>query len=96
MTKVNFLSPQLNKEQKLLHQLGIEDNQVVSARAFTSSSMSSSGTDASSVILSSASLSSAKSSFELEQEKMLPGVVMASGGHVFEMLYQLADLDDPK
>ena len=54
------------------------------------------GTDATSVILSAASTSTIKSSFELEQERMLPGVVMASGGHVFEMLYQLADLDEPK
>jgi hypothetical protein len=32
----------------------------------------------------------------LNQEKMLPGVLMSSGGQVFEMLYQLADLDEPK
>lgn len=34
--------------------------------------------------------------YELEQEKMLPGVVMAKGGQVFEMLYRLSDLDEPK
>lgn len=38
----------------------------------------------------------AKQSYDLEQEKMLPGVVMASGGHVFDMLYRLAELDEPK
>ena len=27
---------------------------------------------------------------------MLPGVIMASGGQVFDMLYQLADLDESK
>ena len=67
---------------------------MVSARAYTPAS-SSSGMDATSMILNS-SLTSAKSSFELEQERQLPGVVMANGGHVFEMLYQLADLDEPK
>ena len=38
----------------------------------------------------------AKQSYDLEQEKMLPGVVMASGGQVFDMLFRLADLDEPK
>ena len=27
---------------------------------------------------------------------MLPGVVMGKGGQVFEMLYRLSDLDEPK
>ena len=27
---------------------------------------------------------------------MLPGVVMAKGGEVFDKLYQLTELDDPK
>lgn len=39
---------------------------------------------------------SAKHSYDLEQEKMLPGVVMATGGYVFDMLYRLADLDEAK
>ena len=39
---------------------------------------------------------SAKQLYELEQERMLPGVVMASGGEVFDKLYMLADLDEPK
>jgi ubiquitin carboxyl-terminal hydrolase 9/24 len=37
-----------------------------------------------------------KQNFDLEQEKMLPGVVMAIEGQVFDMLYQLADLDEPR
>ena len=37
-----------------------------------------------------------KQSFDLEQEKMLPGVVMAAGGQVFEMLYQLSELGETK
>ena len=32
----------------------------------------------------------------LIQEKMMPGVVMASGGQVFDMLYQLSGLDEPR
>lgn len=39
---------------------------------------------------------SAKQQYELEQEKMLPGVVMGKGGQVFEMLYRLSDLDESK
>ncbi|KAH9492249.1 Ubiquitin carboxyl-terminal hydrolase 24 [Bulinus truncatus] len=37
-----------------------------------------------------------KQNYDIEQEKMLPGVVMAKGGEVFEMLYQLTELDEPK
>ena len=37
-----------------------------------------------------------KQTFDLEQEKMLPGVIMAAGGHVFEMLYQLSELEESK
>jgi ubiquitin carboxyl-terminal hydrolase 9/24 len=39
---------------------------------------------------------SARESFDLEQEKMLPGVVMALEGQVFDMLYHLADMDEPR
>ncbi len=44
----------------------------------------------------SAGASSGRMSFHMEQEKSLPGIVMASGGHVFTMLYQLSEVDDPK
>ena len=37
-----------------------------------------------------------KQTFDLEQEKLLPGVIMAAGGQVFDMLYHLADLDETK
>lgn len=30
------------------------------------------------------------------QEKVLPGVIMSNGGQVFEMLYHLASLDQPR
>ncbi|CAL4091223.1 unnamed protein product, partial [Meganyctiphanes norvegica] len=36
------------------------------------------------------------SSYNLEQEKQLPGVVMATQADVFSMLYMLTQLDDPK
>ncbi len=39
---------------------------------------------------------SAKQQYDLEQEKQLPGVVMAKGGQVFDMLYRLSDLDESK
>lgn len=31
-----------------------------------------------------------------ELERSLPGVVMATGGQVFDMLYQTADIDEPR
>lgn len=37
-----------------------------------------------------------KQTFDLEQEKMLPGVIMATGGQVFDMLYQLSELEETK
>ncbi|XP_076309376.1 ubiquitin carboxyl-terminal hydrolase 24-like isoform X2 [Tachypleus tridentatus] len=39
---------------------------------------------------------SSHQNFLLEQEKMLPGVVMSRGGQVFEKLYQLVLLEDQK
>ena len=45
---------------------------------------------------SSSGVSSARHSFHIEQEKSLPGIVMASGGHVFAMLHQLSEVDDSK
>ena len=43
---------------------------------------------------SSASLSSGRQAFELEQEKSLPGVLMAEDGKIFPILYQLAETED--
>lgn len=42
------------------------------------------------------SASTARISFHIEQERSLPGIVMASGGQVFSMLYQLSEIDDLK
>uniref|UniRef100_T1IKX5 ubiquitinyl hydrolase 1 n=1 Tax=Strigamia maritima TaxID=126957 RepID=T1IKX5_STRMM len=57
----------------------------------------SAGNSASNSMASAASSTgSNRQSFIFEQEKMLPGVVMASGGQVFEMLYRLTELEDSK
>ena len=41
-------------------------------------------------------VSLSRQSYHMEQEKMLPGVVMAMGGQVFELLYQISELEDPR
>lgn len=40
--------------------------------------------------------SAARISFHIEQERSLPGIVMANGGQVFTMLYQLSEINDLK
>ncbi|KAI9556016.1 hypothetical protein GHT06_018579 [Daphnia sinensis] len=40
--------------------------------------------------------SAARMSFHIEQERSLPGIVMANGGQVFTMLYQLSEINDLK
>lgn len=44
--------------------------------------------------LSLSNTSAARISFHIEQERSLPGIVLASGGQVFTMLYQLSEIDD--
>ncbi|KAL4237153.1 Ubiquitin carboxyl-terminal hydrolase 24 [Mactra antiquata] len=78
-----------NKDQKLLHQLDFEDNQTIQVRMVTPTSTSSLSQTKE---LSNALMS--KQTFDLEQEKMLPGVIMATGGQVFDMLYQLSELSE--
>ncbi|XP_052274227.1 ubiquitin carboxyl-terminal hydrolase 24-like isoform X2 [Dreissena polymorpha] len=80
-----------NKDQKLLHQLEFEDNQAVQVRMVTPST-----TTSSSQVKETPGTPISKQTFDLEQEKMLPGVIMASGGQVFDMLYQLSELDETK
>lgn len=75
------------KDQKLLHQLEFEDNQLIQVR-LTTPTLQPLGKEP--------MTPTSKQSFDLEQEKMLPGVVMAVEGQVFDMLYQLADLDEPR
>ncbi|XP_062568779.1 ubiquitin carboxyl-terminal hydrolase 24-like [Saccostrea cucullata] len=75
------------KNQKLLHQLEFEDNQLIQVR-LAQPTMQPIGKEP--------MTPTSKQSFDLEQEKMLPGVVMAIEGQVFDMLYQLADLDESR
>uniref|UniRef100_A0A8C4VCQ0 Ubiquitin carboxyl-terminal hydrolase 24 n=1 Tax=Falco tinnunculus TaxID=100819 RepID=A0A8C4VCQ0_FALTI len=84
----------VNKDQKLLHQLGFSDEQVLTVK--TSGSGTPSGSSADSSTSSSNSGSVFSSSYAMEQEKSLPGVVMALVCNVFDMLYQLANLEEPR
>uniref|UniRef100_A0A3P9KIM4 Ubiquitin carboxyl-terminal hydrolase 24 n=1 Tax=Oryzias latipes TaxID=8090 RepID=A0A3P9KIM4_ORYLA len=84
----------MNRDQKLLSQLGFSDEQSLTVKS--SSSGTPSGSSESSASASSSSSSAVfNSAYALEQEKSLPGVVMALVCNVFEMLYQLANLDEP-
>uniref|UniRef100_A0A8U8BN81 Ubiquitin carboxyl-terminal hydrolase 24 n=1 Tax=Geospiza parvula TaxID=87175 RepID=A0A8U8BN81_GEOPR len=84
----------VNKDQKLLHQLGFSDEQILTVK--TSGSGTPSGSSADSSTSSSNSSSVFSSSYAMEQEKSLPGVVMALVCNVFDMLYQLANLEEPR
>ncbi|KAK2540502.1 Usp24 [Columba guinea] len=84
----------VNKDQKLLHQLGFSDEQVLTVK--TSGSGTPSGSSADSLSSSSNSGSVFSSPYAMEQEKSLPGVVMALVCNVFDMLYQLANLEEPR
>ncbi|KAJ7423927.1 hypothetical protein WISP_31194 [Willisornis vidua] len=84
----------VNKDQKLLHQLGFSDEQILTVK--TSGSGTPSGSSADSSTSSNNSSSVFSSSYAMEQEKSLPGVVMALVCNVFDMLYQLANLEEPR
>ncbi|KAJ3599696.1 hypothetical protein NHX12_033652, partial [Muraenolepis orangiensis] len=85
----------MNRDQKLLSQLGFSDEQSLTVK--TSSTGTPSGSSESSASASSSSSSAVfNSAYALEQEKSLPGVVMALVCNVFEMLYQLANLDESR
>ncbi|XP_063403289.1 ubiquitin carboxyl-terminal hydrolase 24-like [Mytilus trossulus] len=84
---VNEKMLETKKDQKLLNQLDFEDNQTVMVKLTTPVSVQSSQVP---------TTPTSKLNFDLEQEKTLPGVVMAVGGQVFEMLYQLANLDEAR
>ncbi|XP_053549190.1 ubiquitin carboxyl-terminal hydrolase 24 [Bombina bombina] len=82
----------VNKDQKLLHQLGFSDEQSLTVKTLGSGTPSGSSSEVS----SSASGGVFSSSYAMEQEKSLPGVVMALVCNVFDMLYQLANLEEPR
>ncbi|XP_061594074.1 ubiquitin carboxyl-terminal hydrolase 24 isoform X3 [Cololabis saira] len=85
----------MNRDQKLLSQLGFGDEQSLTVKS--SGTGTPSGSSESSASASSSSSSAVfNSAYALEQEKSLPGVVMALVCNVFEMLYQLANLDESR
>ncbi|CAB1419753.1 unnamed protein product [Pleuronectes platessa] len=85
----------MNRDQKLLSQLGFNDEQSLTVKS--SGTGTPSGSSESSASASSSSSSAVfNSAYALEQEKSLPGVVMALVCNVFEMLYQLANLDESR
>ncbi|XP_044158177.1 ubiquitin carboxyl-terminal hydrolase 24 isoform X3 [Bufo gargarizans] len=83
----------VNKDQKLLHQLGFSDDQSLTVKTTGSGTPSGPSAETSSASSSSAGFSS---SYVMEQEKSLPGVVMALVCNVFDMLYQLANLEESR
>ncbi|XP_058887483.1 ubiquitin carboxyl-terminal hydrolase 24 isoform X3 [Acipenser ruthenus] len=85
----------MNKDQKLLNQLGFSDEQGLTVKTSGTGTPSGSSADSSASASSSSSSSVFNSAYALEQ-KSLPGVVMALVCNVFEMLYQLANLDEPR
>ncbi|KAJ0032236.1 hypothetical protein NQD34_002317 [Periophthalmus magnuspinnatus] len=95
-TKDTFsLELTMNRDQKLLSQLGFSDEQSLTVKS--SGTGTPSGSSESSASASSSSSSAVfNSAYALEQEKSLPGIVMALVCNVFEMLYQLANLDEPR
>ncbi|KAG9350930.1 hypothetical protein JZ751_024819, partial [Albula glossodonta] len=94
----------MNRDQKLLNQLGFSDEQSLTVKSSGTGTPSGSSAD-SSASASSSSSGVFNTTYALEQvptslrlcrsEKSLPGVVMALVCNVFEMLYQLANLDEP-
>ncbi|KAM9326707.1 ubiquitin carboxyl-terminal hydrolase 24 [Gastrophryne carolinensis] len=84
----------VNKDQKLLHQLGFSDDQALAVKTLGSGTPSGGSTETSAG--SSNSSGSFNSSYNMDQEKSLPGVVMALVCNVFDMLYQLANLEEPR
>ncbi|XP_022101626.1 ubiquitin carboxyl-terminal hydrolase 24-like isoform X2 [Acanthaster planci] len=72
-----------NKYPKLLRQLEFEDQQLLTVKQF--------GTSVSRIDESIPF--TGRQNYITDLERSLPGVVMATGGQVFEMLYQLAELE---
>lgn len=96
------------EDQKRLSQYKLKDNQKIYVKVVGSGLILPSEIEEDSVVpLATSQMSTMAAataspsagqqpSFYLEQEKQLPGVVISSGGNVFEMLYQLASMDDPR
>ncbi|GFQ83735.1 ubiquitin carboxyl-terminal hydrolase 24 [Trichonephila clavata] len=91
-----------NKEQQLMCQLNIRDGHILTVKCLNSgmSSVSSQDSKSYSSYVSLSLLSDSASagnhlSYFLDQERVLPGVVMAAGGQVFEKLHLLSTHEDP-
>ncbi|KAF8763443.1 Ubiquitin carboxyl-terminal hydrolase 24 like protein [Argiope bruennichi] len=93
-----------NREQQLMNQLNIRDGQVLIIKCVgggMSTALSSQDSRTYSgygslTLLSDCATSGNHVSYFLDQEKVLPGVVMAAGGQVFEKLYLLSTHEDPR
>ncbi|CAL1268833.1 unnamed protein product [Larinioides sclopetarius] len=93
-----------NREQQLMNQLNIRDGQVLIVKcmgggmstALTSQDSRSYSGYGSLTLLSDCATAGNHVSYFLDQEKVLPGVVMAAGGQVFEKLYLLSTHEDPR
>lgn len=89
-----------SKDQKLLYQLGFEDDQMLFAKVSVSgvttvpTKEEAESQEAMRIDEASASGSN-RQTFALEQEKMMPGVIMATECKAFDKLYQLAELEEP-
>ncbi|XP_064477292.1 ubiquitin carboxyl-terminal hydrolase 24-like isoform X2 [Ornithodoros turicata] len=99
-------------DQKLLSQLKLTDDQIIHVKVTGSGivkpsqieectvvpppSAQASSTSTVASAAATASPSAGQQPFYIEQEKLLPGVVISSGGSVFKMLYHLASTDDLK
>lgn len=89
-----------SKDQKLLYQLEFEDEQMlfakVSVSGVTSVPTKEEAESQEAMRIDEASASgSNRQTFALEQEKMMPGVIMATECKAFDKLYQLAELEEP-
>ena len=91
-------------DTQLLYQLGRQADQqtwlVNTSTAATSTAVmvydgDSSASTSTSSSAPASKLSSGRQAFELEQERTLPGVMMAEEGKIFSILYQLAETEDP-
>lgn len=89
-----------SKDQKLLYQLEFEDEQLLFAKVSVSgvttvpTKEEAESQEAMRIDESSASGSN-RQTYALEQERMMPGVIMATECKAFDKLYQLAELEEP-
>ena len=85
-------------DSRLLYQVGSQEAQTwtvrSSANTGSSSSYSEADTSTTSSTMGASPMSSGRQAFELEQERTLPGVMMAEEGKIFSILYQLAETED--